>query len=116
MQARKRARREDTEESPIPITVRQLEALVRISEALARMELLGDATQEHVEMAFKIFEASTLNAMNAGLIVPAGQEDQQVGLRLGSSIGMGLGPRGKCEDPEGQYGSQHDGGSQERCS
>lgn len=41
-QARRTARQTDSEDPPIPITVRQLEALVRISEALARMEMCGE--------------------------------------------------------------------------
>lgn len=67
LQARKAARGADTEEPPIPITVRQLEALVRISESLARMQLQAEATEDHVKMAYELFEASTLNAINAGL-------------------------------------------------
>lgn len=39
MQARKAAERDDTDVPPVPVTVRQLEALVRISESLARMAL-----------------------------------------------------------------------------
>jgi len=54
-------------ECPIPITVRQLEALVRISESLARMQLRPVATAEHVAVAFELFRASTMNAINAGL-------------------------------------------------
>lgn len=38
-QARGAAQREDTDSPPVPITVRQLEAVIRISEALARMAL-----------------------------------------------------------------------------
>jgi DNA replication licensing factor MCM5 len=48
--------------STIPITVRQLEALVRISESLARMELSNDATEAHVEEAIRLFTLSTLDA------------------------------------------------------
>jgi hypothetical protein len=38
-QARKAAERDDTDVPPVPVTVRQLEALIRISEALAKMAL-----------------------------------------------------------------------------
>jgi hypothetical protein len=34
--------------APIPVTVRQLEALVRISESLPRMELATTVTDRHV--------------------------------------------------------------------
>ncbi|WIA33295.1 hypothetical protein OEZ86_006435 [Tetradesmus obliquus] len=56
------------EDSPIPMTVRQLEALVRISESFARMSLAAEADDGHVAAAFDLFTKSTINAMNAGLI------------------------------------------------
>ncbi|KAF8067409.1 MCM5 [Scenedesmus sp. PABB004] len=58
----------DGEECPIPMTVRQLEALVRISESFARMGMAAEADDGHVAAAFDLFTKSTINAMNAGLI------------------------------------------------
>eukprot|EP00879_Flechtneria_rotunda_P030207 GHRR01032809.1.p1 GENE.GHRR01032809.1~~GHRR01032809.1.p1 ORF type:complete len:279 (+),score=93.72 GHRR01032809.1:426-1262(+) len=58
----------DNEECPIPMTVRQLEALIRISESFARMSLEAEADDAHVAQAFDLFTKSTINAMNAGLI------------------------------------------------
>ena len=43
----------------IPITVRQLEAIVRISESLAKMELKPFATDAHVDEAIRIFQVTT---------------------------------------------------------
>ncbi|KAK2195713.1 bifunctional P-loop containing nucleoside triphosphate hydrolase/MCM domain/MCM OB domain/Mini-chromosome maintenance protein/Nucleic acid-binding [Babesia duncani] len=43
----------------IPITLRQLESLVRISESFARMELSPVATEKHVQMAIHLFTVST---------------------------------------------------------
>ena len=51
----------------IPITVRQLEALIRLSESLAKMQLNPDVTKEHVEKAIQLFKVSTMNALQAGL-------------------------------------------------
>jgi len=48
----------------IPITVRQLEAIVRISESLAKMELKDDVDIEHVEEALRLFTVSTLDSAN----------------------------------------------------
>ena len=42
----------------IPITVRQLEAVVRISESLAKMELQPFANDTHVDEAIRIFQVS----------------------------------------------------------
>ena len=60
------AGREDNEpDAPppaIPITVRQLEAIVRISEALAKMRLLDEVHDEHVREAIRLFQVSTLAA------------------------------------------------------
>lgn len=50
------------------MTVRQLEALIRISESFARMSFAGEADDGHVAAAFDLFTKSTINAMNAGLI------------------------------------------------
>jgi DNA replication licensing factor MCM5 len=48
--------------SAIPITVRQLEAVIRISESLAKMSMAEVVTVAHVEEAHRIFQVSTLNA------------------------------------------------------
>jgi DNA replication licensing factor MCM5 len=48
----------------IPLTTRQLEAVVRLAEALAKMELSQEATTEHVAEAIRLFKVSTLNAAN----------------------------------------------------
>ena len=52
--------------SSIPITVRQLEAIVRITESLAKMSLSPVATEDHVKEAIRLFLASTLEAVNQG--------------------------------------------------
>lgn len=46
----------------VPITVRQLEALVRLSEAIAKMRLSAEATVSDVEEALRLFKVSTLAA------------------------------------------------------
>ena len=45
-----------TIESHIPITVRQLEAIIRISEALAKMTLSNTVNVEHVREAHRLFQ------------------------------------------------------------
>ncbi|CAB3403012.1 unnamed protein product [Caenorhabditis bovis] len=52
--------------SAIPITVRQLEAIVRISECLAKMELQPFATDKHVDEALRLFRVSTIEAASTG--------------------------------------------------
>jgi DNA replication licensing factor MCM5 len=52
--------------SSIPITVRQLEAIIRISESLAKLSLSPVATEQHVDEAIRLFLASTMNAVNMG--------------------------------------------------
>jgi hypothetical protein len=41
----------------VPITVRQLEAITRVSESLAKMCLQPHVTEEHVQEALRLFEA-----------------------------------------------------------
>merc|ERR1719384_2547389 len=66
----------------IPITVRQLEAVVRISESLAKMELQPFATDSHVDEAIRIFQVSTLSAAQSGDLQGAEgfttEEDQEL--------------------------------------
>ena len=52
--------------SAFPITVRQLEAIVRITESLAKMELSSTATKEHAAEAAKIFRSATVQASKLG--------------------------------------------------
>ena len=52
--------------SSIPITVRQLEAIIRITESLAKLRLSPVATEEHVDEAIRLFLASTMDAVTQG--------------------------------------------------
>ncbi|KAK9450358.1 MCM2/3/5 family-domain-containing protein [Limtongia smithiae] len=54
------------ERSSIPITVRQLEAIIRITESLAKLELSPIAREEHVDEAIRLFLASTMDAVGQG--------------------------------------------------
>lgn len=47
--------------------MRQLEALVRITEAVAKASLSASATAEHVKEAVRLFRVSTLAAAASGL-------------------------------------------------
>jgi DNA replication licensing factor MCM5 len=66
-QQQREARAEGGGEGRVPITVRQLEALVRISQALAKSTLSKHVTAAHVEEAMRLFQVSTLNAAQSGL-------------------------------------------------
>lgn len=50
----------------IPVTVRQLEAIIRISEAIAKMSLSNVVNEGHVKEAHRLFQISTLSAAQAG--------------------------------------------------
>ncbi|VDO70695.1 unnamed protein product [Onchocerca flexuosa] len=60
---------ETTTRSAIPITVRQLEAIIRISESLAKMELLPFAAERHVDEALRLFRVSTIEAAASGNLI-----------------------------------------------
>lgn len=66
----------------IPITVRQLEAVIRISESLAKMQLQPFATDAHVTEALRLFQVSTLDAAMTGSLAGAEgfttEEDQEM--------------------------------------
>ncbi|KAH7175170.1 MCM2/3/5 family-domain-containing protein [Fusarium flagelliforme] len=52
--------------SSIPITIRQLEAIVRITESIAKLALSPVATEVHVDEAIRLFLCSTMDAVNQG--------------------------------------------------
>lgn len=58
----------------VPITVRQLEAVVRISESVAKMRLSDTATEDDVQLAIQLFTVSTLRAAKMGDIELEGAE------------------------------------------
>ncbi|CAH0005100.1 unnamed protein product [Clonostachys byssicola] len=60
------AEMEANSRSSIPITVRQLEAIVRITESLAKLELEPIAKVRHVNEAIRLFICSTMDAVNQG--------------------------------------------------
>ena len=75
--------------SSIPITVRQLEAIVRITESLAKLTLSPIATESHVDEAVRLFLASTMDAAvhNEGqaskeLMVEVGRVEDELKRRL----------------------------------
>uniref|UniRef100_A0A8B9FAC5 DNA replication licensing factor MCM5 n=1 Tax=Amazona collaria TaxID=241587 RepID=A0A8B9FAC5_9PSIT len=77
---------ESDRRSSIPITVRQLEAVVRIAESLAKMKLQPFATEADVEEALRLFQVSTLDAAMSGSLSGAEgfttQEDQEMLSRI----------------------------------
>lgn len=52
-------------QSAIPITIRQLEALVRLSESLAKMRLEDEVQSRDIQEALRLFKVSTMAANNA---------------------------------------------------
>jgi len=52
--------------STIPVTVRQLEAIIRLSEAIAKMSLSTQVLEIHVNEAHRLFQISTLAAASSG--------------------------------------------------
>lgn len=54
------------QKSHIPITVRQLEALIRLSESLAKIRLSDTVEEGDVDYAFEIFQKSTMNSIKSG--------------------------------------------------
>jgi len=68
-----------TEGDSIPITVRQLEAIIRISESLAKMELRDEVDVGHVEESVRLFMRSTMDSTNKNRedMVPEEREEME---------------------------------------
>lgn len=60
--------RDTGKKTSIPITVRQLEAVIRISESLAKMRLQPFATDADVNEALRLFNVSTMSAAMTGTL------------------------------------------------
>ncbi|KIM28949.1 hypothetical protein M408DRAFT_329001 [Serendipita vermifera MAFF 305830] len=60
--------RDNNERSSIPITVRQLEAIIRISESIAKIALQTSVQPHHVEEAIRLFKISTMDAVSVGSV------------------------------------------------
>ncbi|KAL9377035.1 hypothetical protein Peur_031155 [Populus x canadensis] len=88
---------ETGEASAVPITVRQLEAIIRLSEALAKMKMSHVATEADVVEAVNLFKVSTVEAAQSGInqqvtLTPEiKQAETQIKRRLG--IGMRISER-----------------------
>ncbi|CCH58755.1 hypothetical protein TBLA_0A09720 [Henningerozyma blattae CBS 6284] len=70
---------QSTDRSSIPITIRQLEAIIRITESLAKLELNPVASEKHVAEAIRLFQASTMDAAS---------QDPTGGLQLHNSSAL----------------------------
>jgi DNA replication licensing factor MCM5 len=57
------------------MTVRQLEALVRISEALAKVTMSPTVRPDHVTEAMRLFSVSTLDSIKAGEVDGMGRAE-----------------------------------------
>ncbi|KAJ3022004.1 minichromosome maintenance protein 5 [Thoreauomyces humboldtii] len=68
MRSKARSLTSSAGKSAVPITVRQLEAIIRISESLAKLRLHPTATPAHVDEAMRLFNHSTMHAVQAGLV------------------------------------------------
>lgn len=68
IRANVRQRELDGAPAAVPITVRQLEAIVRLSESLAKMSLSDTATEQHVNEAIRLFNISTYDAVTSGVL------------------------------------------------
>ncbi|KAF5742059.1 DNA replication licensing factor MCM5 [Tripterygium wilfordii] len=86
---------ETGEAAAIPITVRQLEAVVRLSEALAKMRLSYIATENDVDEAVRLFTVSTMDAARSGinqqvnLTAEMANEIKQAETQIKRRIGIG---------------------------
>ncbi|XP_076463942.1 DNA replication licensing factor mcm5-A-like [Babylonia areolata] len=82
--------RETGKRVSIPITVRQLEAIIRIAESQAKMRLTAFTTEADVDEALRLFQVSTLDAATSGSLAGAEgfttQEDQELISRIEKQI------------------------------
>jgi DNA replication licensing factor MCM5 len=91
-----REERKSGKKATVPITVRQLEALARVSESLARMELSNEVTEAHAEEAIRLFTLSTMDAANKQVTgVSLNEEDRKIVYSIEDTIRRLMHIRGK---------------------
>ena len=90
----------------IPITVRQLEALVRLSESLAKMRLDSEVQPQDIEEALRLFRVSTMaaNAVDNRQVTGGGEamERAERFLRQRLTIGATLNQQRLLEEAAAQ--------------
>ena len=76
----------------IPVTVRQLETIIRLSEAITKMSLSSTVTKNNVIEAHRLFQVSTLSAAGSNKIyrIPS-EENAKEMLRIEEAIKRRLG-------------------------
>lgn len=74
------------QQSRLPITVRQLESMIRITESLAKMEQAQQAEIKHVNEAIRLFTSSTLHASAQGHVVEGTNEEVDLVIALAEKI------------------------------
>jgi len=88
-------------QSAVPITVRQLEALIRVSESLAKMRLDDEVRNEDVAEALRLFKVSTMaaNAVDNNRVDKVGRENDNVGGGRSQMIStaQSMGDMQRCE-------------------
>eukprot|EP00792_Barthelona_sp_PAP020_P007995 TRINITY_DN3187_c0_g1_i2.p1 TRINITY_DN3187_c0_g1~~TRINITY_DN3187_c0_g1_i2.p1 ORF type:complete len:716 (+),score=171.52 TRINITY_DN3187_c0_g1_i2:35-2182(+) len=84
-------------DSKFPLSIRQLEALVRITESFARMELKAEANGDHADKAIDLFKASTMNNSSLetvkesqGLDVKEAAQLKTIKMKLVNSLQTGV--------------------------
>lgn len=80
--------KESNKKSSIPITVRQLEAIIRMSESLAKMQLLPFATETHVNEALRLFQVSTYDAAMSGTLAGLFFKIRQIEIKIQFVLGV----------------------------
>eukprot|EP00922_Rhytidocystis_sp_ex-Travisia-forbesii_P059443 GHVS01088150.1.p1 GENE.GHVS01088150.1~~GHVS01088150.1.p1 ORF type:complete len:854 (-),score=172.12 GHVS01088150.1:86-2647(-) len=88
--------REDKRSSTrkIPITLRQLESLYRLTESFAKMQLTKDAVERHVDMAIDLFTASTVETSKHTLVFESMTPSDQRAVQQAEEAILGLIPPG----------------------
>ena len=89
--ANNRNEEEDGEQAVIPITVRQLEALIRLSESLSKMRLEDEVQGQDIAEALRLFKVSTMAANSAGSTGDGGAGGGSTGREQGKNDAVGNG-------------------------
>lgn len=93
------------------ITVRQLESLVRLSEAFAKLECLDEVQPHHVREAYNLLNKSIVRVEQPDILLEAEVEDEPVPMEVDGEEGR---PNPVPEGQENENGQQNDASKHEK--
>ncbi|KAK6644349.1 MCM DNA helicase complex subunit mcm6 [Polyplax serrata] len=81
------------------VTVRQLESMIRLAEAMAKMECSDEVNEKHVHEAYRLLNKSIIRVEQPDIILDEDQENQQIDMGENDENAMDTSTQGENDAP-----------------